>query len=157
MYKTVAVAFALLPVILARTAAEDIEKASAVPVIKEITGLRMMATRRQGFRRTKPQTFESAEELTSAIGEEAAEKIIEQVGFEEQFLVLFQWAGSGRDKLSFRIEETEEGVKVVFKYRPGVTRDLRPHTHLYAIRKRVGWEIDPKDRPPRFPRRKQDR
>ena len=146
----------LLPGVLAAgdqavSAASEPEEAPAVPVIQAITGFKPPFARGPGFGRAKPKTFEAAEELAEAVGDKAAEKIGEQVDFHHQFLVFFQWAGSGQDKLSFEIDERGETPKVVFKFRPGRTRDLRPHAYLYAIRKGVSWEIDRKSQPPRRP------
>jgi hypothetical protein len=157
MCKNVTVPLAILFVIFAGSAADDAGNAPGVPVIEEVTGFRMTTIRRQGFGRNRPQTFENAKDLVNAMGEEAAKKIVAAVDFEEQFLVFFQWSGSGRDKLSFRIAQTEEGTRVVFKYTPGRTKDLRPHARLYVIRRGVAWEVGPKDSSPRLPRRKHNR
>jgi hypothetical protein len=39
------------------------------------------------------------------------------------------------------VENQGDEVEVVFKFKPGRTRDLRPHTHLFAIRKDVAWSV----------------
>jgi hypothetical protein len=136
-------------------AAADYDTAGkAVPVIRAITGFRPPLGRGPGFRRAKPKTFETAEQLADVFGDAAAKRISEQVDFDDQFLLLFRWAGSGQDKLSFRINEQGETAKVVFKFRPGLTRDLRPHAYLYCIRKGVVFEIDQKNLSPRISARK---
>ena len=158
MCKIRVIALAVLPVFFSMCALADErqqqEEAPAVPVIRVITGFKPPFARGPGFARAKPKTFEAAEELAEAVGDKAVEKIGEQVDFHNQFLVFFQWAGSGQDKLSFQIDEEGEAPKVVFKFRPGRTRDLRPHAYLYAIRKGVTWEIDRRSRLPRLPVRK---
>jgi len=154
MYKTVAVPLAMLLVSLARAAPEDTRDAPVVPVIEQIPGVRMTPLPRQGFRRARPQTLEDAEALAAALGEAAAKRILAQVDLQQRVLILFRWSGSGGDRLSYRVEQTKEGPKVVFRYRPGRTKDLRPHAHLFAIRRGVAWEVGPKDSPPRLPRRK---
>lgn len=146
----------LLPGVLAAgdqaaSAASEPEEVPAVPVIRVITGFKPPFARGPGFARVKPKTFEAAEALAEAVGDKAAEKIGEQVDFRHEFLVFFQWAGSGQDKLSFEIDQQAETPKVVFKFRPGRTRDLRPHAYLYAIRKGVSWEIGRRSQPPRRP------
>jgi hypothetical protein len=85
--------------------------------------------------------IESLETLTEVFGDEGAKKISEQVKLDQLFLVFFQWAGSGQDKLACAVEKQDDKTKVVFTFRPGRTRDLRPHAHLYAIREGVTWGV----------------
>jgi len=140
-------------IIFARFSLESSSKKKDVdlPVIKEITAIKPPRTSRlPGFRRTKPTVIENQDALTETFGDTAAKTIIEQVDLDQQVLVFFQWAGSGQDKLSYAVENQGDEVKVVFKFRAGLTRDLRPHSHLYAIRIGVDWEIT--KQPPRTKR-----
>jgi len=113
-----------------------------VPVVEEITGIKPPGNfRLPGFQRTKPTVIEDHKALVDVFGSEDAKKVSGRVNFDQQVLVLFQWAGSGQDKLSYSVQDQDNGTKVVFKFRPGRTRDLRPHSNLYAISKGVAWEI----------------
>lgn len=87
---------------------------------------------------TKPTKITSAEELAKALpGKDVAEKVGKQVDFSKEYLLLFRWAGSGRDMLTAAGEEK----KAVFTYKRGLTRDLRPHLHLFAVAKDAEWEF----------------
>ena len=113
-----------------------------VPVVEEITGIKPLGNfRLPGLQRTKPTVIEDQKALTEAIGSEGAEEIAGQVKFDQQLLVFFQWAGSGQDKLAYAVERAGDKAVVVFTFTPGRTRDLRPHAHLYAIRKGVVWSM----------------
>jgi sialidase-1 len=118
------------------------EKDLDVPVVEEIAGIKPPRTSRlPGFGRTKPTVIENQDAMTETFWDAGAKKISGQVDLEQQVLVFFQWAGSGQDKLSYAVQNQDNGRKVVFKFRPGRTRDLRPHAHLYAIRHDVDWEV----------------
>jgi len=84
---------------------------------------------------TKPTKIASAEELAKALpGKDVAEKIGKQVDFSKEYLLLFRWSGSGQDKLSAGGDK-----KAVFTLKRGLTRDLRPHLHLFAVAKDAEW------------------
>lgn len=86
---------------------------------------------------TAPTKITSAEELAKALpGKDVSEKIGKQVDFTKEYLLLFKWSGSGQDKL------TAGGDKnAVFTLKRGLTRDLRPHLHLFAVAKDTEWEL----------------
>jgi len=118
------------------------KKGVDVPVVKEITGINAPSNNRlRGFRRAKPSVIENQDALTETFGDAGAKKISGQVDIGQQVLVFFQWAGSGQDELTCAVENRGDEVRVIFKFRAGLTRDLRPHAHLYAVRKGVPWEI----------------
>jgi hypothetical protein len=113
--------------------AEEKEKVPAVKKL-EVKGFRVARPGR--FR--KPTVITSAKELARAVpGEGAQEKIEKQVDFDKQQVLMFSWAGSGRDRLSV----TESEGKVVFHYKRGLTKDLRPHLYFFAVRKGVKYEL----------------
>jgi hypothetical protein len=61
-----------------------------------------------------------------------------KVDFTRQVVLAFAWRGSGRDKLTSTIAESFP-EQIFFKFRPGRTRDLRSHIHIYALRSNVTW------------------
>lgn len=86
---------------------------------------------------TKPTKITSAEELAKALpGKDVPEKIGKQVDFSKEYLLLFRWSGSGQDKLTAAGEK-----KATFTLKRGLTRDLRPHVHLFAVAKDAEWEL----------------
>ncbi len=113
-----------------------------VPVVKEIAGIKPPGSfRLPGFQRTKPTVIEDHKALVDVFGIEDARKVAGRVNFDQQALVLFQWAGSGQDRLSCAVQDQSDEARLVFKFKPGRTRDLRPHSCLYAVRRGVDWEV----------------
>ena len=89
----------------------------------------------------EPLVIASAAELAQVYKSPTRERIAKHVAFAKQQLLLFRWRGSGRDRLAPQVREAEEGAAVTFQYTPGMTRDLRPHCRLFALRKGVPWEL----------------
>src|SRR5262249_17449550 len=86
----------------------------------------------------KPTVLASMDDVTKLIKEEdVANRLKKDVDFTKSQLVLFTWGGSGGDKLAFDVKEK----KVVFAFTPGLTRDFRLHTRLFAIPKDYTHEV----------------
>lgn len=125
-----------------RLAASATKSDDQIPLVDEIVGVTPLPLGRMpGFHRTKPIVVDSDAELSELFGKSAAAKIGKQVDLRRQFLVFFQWAGSGQDRLTHEEETKDEKSIVVFSFRPGRTRDLRPHAHLFAIHKGSEWQV----------------
>lgn len=116
--------------------ADDPEPQSASkPRELEIKGIRIDS---RPARDLKPTKITSTAELEKAITDkEVREKIAKQVDFKKEYLLLFAWAGSGRDKLSFEVKDSE----VVFTRTMGLTRDLRSHVKLFAIPEKLSHKM----------------
>jgi len=91
----------------------------------------------------KPIVITSMQEAAGHFGSGALETL-GQVDFEQQFILVFAWRGSGRDRLSYAVAESLP-EQIVFSMQRGLTRDLRPHTHVYALRSNVSWSIQAED------------
>jgi hypothetical protein len=90
----------------------------------------------------KPLEIADAEALAKVVPDEAARAAVaREVDFKTEKLVLFRWAGSGGDKLAFTVEKGKEAPEVVFTLTPGLTKDLRPHVHLYAVPKAATFKV----------------
>lgn len=63
-----------------------------------------------------------------------------KVDFENQYLLLFAWKGSGRDEIDFDVAESFP-EQIQFGYRRGMTKDYRPHLRLFALRKGVTYSV----------------
>ena len=72
--------------------------------------------------------------------DDALAALKKQVDFDEQFVLLFAWRGSGQDKLTYVVAESFP-EQITFRIEPGRTRDLRPHVHIYALRSNVKWSV----------------
>ena len=137
--KTLLTALALCGLLVPLTASAEDKKEEKPAIVKEIDlkGLRIAPAR--GGNVMKPTTITSAEELAKAIpDEEAQAKIKKEVDFAKQQLVFFAWGGSGQDKLGAIGDDVK---MVLFVYTPGLTRDFRPHVHLFVIPKDATFKI----------------
>ncbi len=90
---------------------------------------------------TEPTVIASAEDLDKSpilVGDKVRETIKKQVDFAKEKLVLFYWGGSGGDKLSAALKDKA----ATFTLTPGLTRDLRPHIHLFAVPKDAEVKVE---------------
>lgn len=94
-----------------------------------------------GGRVNNPKTITSEKELAKALPKEVAATLAKQVDFSKQEIIYFAWGGSGRDTLGAKVVSEKEG-KIVFDYKPGLTRDLRSHHHFFAVRKGTKWKVE---------------
>jgi hypothetical protein len=88
----------------------------------------------------RPRPIASMQEAAACFGREALGTLGRQVDFEQQFLLLFAWRGSGGDRLRYTVAESFP-EQISFSLKRGLTRDLRPHAHVYALRSNVRWSI----------------
>jgi hypothetical protein len=129
-------------IIFARFSLKFLQEKGEAAVVKEIGGFKPPRTARlPGFRRTKTTVIETHDSLAKVFGETEAKKIAMQDIFDQEFLLFFQWVGSGQDKLTHHVQNEDDKPKVVFVFKPGRTRDFRPHARLFSIHKGVSWEI----------------
>ena len=91
---------------------------------------------------TNPMVIASVEELQKAIpGEDVQNKIKGQVDFAKEKVLYFAWAGSGGDKLTPDVDMKDKQVTVNFRYKGGLTNDLRQHHHVFVIPKDATWNV----------------
>jgi len=112
--------------------------ASAQPAITEIENAKPESSVLKDASLKKPLVIRSAEEAAKHFGDKALAALKKQVDFEKQIVLVFAWRGSGQDRLSYAVLESYP-EQVRFKYRPGRTKDLRPHVRVYALRANVRW------------------
>ena len=70
--------------------------------------------------------------------EDNLKKLMENVDFENQHVLVFAWQGSGQDKLTFEVAESYP-EQISFTLTRGRTRDLRQHKRIFVIRSNVKW------------------
>ncbi|NQU24209.1 MAG: hypothetical protein HQ567_23250 [Candidatus Nealsonbacteria bacterium] len=131
MSRKVLFASLVLPFLLALVA-------SAQPAIEEIKRVKPKPSVLKDAKLRKPLVIGSAEEAGKHFGKDALAALKKQVDFEKQIVLVFAWRGSGQDRLTYTVLESHP-EQVPFKYKPGRTRDLRPHIHVYALRSNVRW------------------
>lgn len=87
---------------------------------------------------SEPTKITSKEELAKAIPDkDTTAGIANAVDFEKEYILLFQWAGSGGDKLLM----TAENEEITFSVKRGLTKDLRQHAHVLAVAKGAKWSF----------------
>lgn len=82
----------------------------------------------------------SSEEAERHLSAENFKKLSDQVDFDTQRVVVFAWRGSGRDRISYSIAESWP-EQISFDYERGMTRDLRSHTKIFALRSNVSCTV----------------
>src|SRR5262249_27336252 len=86
----------------------------------------------------EPTKITTKEQLEKAITDkDLRETILKEVDLDKEFLLFFQWGGSGGDKL----QVSEDDSKVTFTYSRGSTDDLRRHTRLYALPNKTEYKL----------------
>jgi hypothetical protein len=82
----------------------------------------------------EPLIINSQKKLAEVFDDEASQAaVLKLLNLEKERLVVFHWQGSGGDKLELVSANAEEQILTTFVYRRGLTRDLRPHLHLYVV------------------------
>ena len=88
--------------------------------------------------RIEPIVLKSSTHGESYFGEEALATIAKAVDFEKQVVLVFAWHGSGQDDLAFAQSQSHPG-RIEFTYKPGRTRDRRPHVKVFVLSSDVKW------------------
>jgi len=88
--------------------------------------------------RTKPIVLKSADDAAKYFNKAELAKLTKAVDFKNRFLLIFAWHGSGQDQMDFSVSESNP-EQIIFKVKPGRTRDLRPHIVIYSLRSNVVW------------------
>jgi hypothetical protein len=122
--------------------------AAAIDPIAEIKGISFDRKVFQDSGRNKPLVFKDAEAAGKYLSKDNLAALTKKVDFKEQVVLVFAWRGSGQDKLTYAVLESYP-EQVVFSFRPGRTKDLRPHVKVFALRSNVKWRAGRGGRPGR--------
>jgi hypothetical protein len=133
MYRIASITLLLLVTTVAL--AED---KAELPSIKQIKKIQPSAKVFDKSSRKKPLELRSAKDAADYFADDQLKKLKKEVDFDKQIVLVFAWRGSGQDKLSYNIMESNP-EQIAFVYKPGRTRDLRPHVYVYALRSNVKW------------------
>ncbi len=113
---------------------------SDLPPIKAVKDAKPQASAFDAASRDKPLVIRSEDDAAKHFSEDDLAMLKNQVDFDKQFVLVFAWKGSGQDRLDYEVLESFP-EQIVFKYKPGLTRDLRPHVHTYVLRSNVKWRM----------------
>jgi hypothetical protein len=118
------------------------EEAQFQEAVKELDATGLPRGERRVGKVLKPTVIGNAEELGKVIKvDEVQKRVMKDVDFGKQQVLLFHWSGSGQDKLAYTVEKGEKGDKVIFAYLPGRTADLTTHLRLLAVPKDATWTM----------------
>ena len=132
----------LLLATLPITAAISAEPNAKLPPIKAIKIVKPKG-KSTGFKaasRKKPLIIRSEKDAAKHFSKKALAKLKKQVDFKRQFVLVFAWRGSGQDRLRYDVAESFP-EQIVFRFKRGRTRDLRPHLYVFALRSNVKWSV----------------
>lgn len=110
-----------------------------VPPIKDLSQIRPNDAAFAKSSADKPLEIGSADAAAACFGEEEVAALKKAVDFNKQRVLVFAWRGSGGDRLTYSVMESYP-EQIAFTYKRGLTRDLRPHTHVFAVRANVTWK-----------------
>lgn len=89
---------------------------------------------------TVPLKLTSAGDLKLSPLEVLGSKL--KVDFKAEYVLLFQWEGSGKDKFASAVETTKDGKTVfTFTLKPGQTDDLRGHSRAFILPAGAEWKL----------------
>jgi len=129
-------ALALLFVVTAAAVGED--KPVGQPLIEVTLGESDKLAIKPG-KWAAPSKIATTAELEKLVADkETRATITKAVDFKSHDLLVFAWQGSGGDKLEYTVAESYP-EQVRFTLTRGLTKDLRTHTKLFAVRKNVKW------------------
>ena len=140
MFRTIMVVSAVVACLAARATAAEHQPDPKMPAIQELANLLPKREVFKGGRPPQPTVLKSEKEASECFSEAELAKLKEKVDFTRQIVLLFAWRGSGQDKLSYSVSESNP-EQITFTYRGGMTRDLRPHIHIYSLRSNVKWSV----------------
>lgn len=110
------------------------------PPIKELAGLTLVPRVFEAASLERPLVLRRRRDATRFLPAESLAKLAEMVDFRQQYLVIFAWQGSSRDKLEYSVLESFP-EQIVFVRQRGRTRDLKRHTRVFALRSNVNWRV----------------
>ena len=123
--------------VLAAATADDKKPDAPKEAVREIDLKGVKLAAKETGKWSEPTVYKSEDELKKAFGDSAKEV---KVDFTKETLALFQWSGSGQDKLTHAVETKDGKTTVTTTFAPGRTRDLRPHAVLIALPVGAEWK-----------------
>ncbi|MCG8586958.1 MAG: hypothetical protein MI757_19815 [Pirellulales bacterium] len=114
--------------------------AAVLPPIEKVDGVVPARAAFDDAKRDRPIEVRSKDDAAKYFGDDDLKKLLEKVNFEKQFVLVFAWRGSGRDRLEYTVAESFP-EQIFFTIKRGLTRDLRSHTAVYVLRSNVRWSV----------------
>jgi hypothetical protein len=112
--------------------------AAPAPVGPAITKVDIRPSKIEFSRWNTPVELTSLEDAKKHFEGDPLDQLKAKVDFGNQIVLVFAWRGSGQDKLDYVVMKSFP-EQIAFSYRPGRTKDLRPHVQVFALRSNVKW------------------
>ena len=106
------------------------------PAIQRVTNVRPKDNVFKDSSHNKPLVIRNEKDAAKYFAAGDVVLLSKQVDFKNQTVLVFAWRGSGQDKLTYEILESNP-EQIVFNYTRGRTKDLREHVHIFALRSNV--------------------
>lgn len=116
------------------------EPDATIPPIKEIQNAKPSAGVFKAATVKKPLVLKSDKDAAKHFDKKQLASLKKSVDFKQQIVLVFAWQGSGRDTLGATVAESYP-EQITFTYKRGLTRDLRRHIRVYALRSNVKWSV----------------
>ena len=120
-----------------------IAKLAAKPAVgvREISGLQPAGPANTRGSANKPTVIKEKAGVAKSFSDKATQaKILKEVNFDKEVLLIFRWAGSGQDRIAATGKKTDEGIEVVLGYSRGVT--ARSAATLQGLCRRQGCQVE---------------
>ena len=91
----------------------------------------------------KPLKIKSREDASKYFDQDKLLKLSKIVDYENQFILIFNWSGSGGDKLNYTYNE-DNSQELIFSLARGRTRDLRIHQKVFVLDSGATLKFDSK-------------
>ncbi|MFO0912086.1 MAG: hypothetical protein U0795_03970 [Pirellulales bacterium] len=121
----------------------------AGPAVVKLTDLTLKdnAFPQRPGRPGQPTVVKSEQDAAALFTDASVDQLKQKVDFAHQMVLVFAWQGSGKDELEVAVSESlpndvvRRRDQVVFSFEPGRTRDLRPHTYVFAVKSDAAWSV----------------
>jgi hypothetical protein len=120
------------------TADEPAPKPILIRKVTDLTGIAWDYNKKVD----QPLIINNLDELAKEFEDKAVQaKIKAVVDLTKDRLIIFTWSGSGKDQLQLVSADTLNKGNTTFAYKPGLTRDLRQHTHIYVMPQGTKFDV----------------
>ncbi len=116
------------------------EPETSIPPVTAIDGIKPNHNMSRIEQRDKPLELRSIDAAAEYFNGETLKKLKKKVNFENQFVLICCWHGSGEDKLTCKVARSNPR-QVQFTIQSGNTFDLISHLEIFAVRNNVKWSL----------------
>lgn len=119
--------------------------ADKVPPVREVYALSQYPSPNAEGAFTQPRTIASPDDLEREVGDKIwRARFAQNVDFDTEILVLFEWYGSKFDRLTATDEKDAKGpfVKIVYTQTKSTKTNVVSQVRVFAVPKKVRWVVE---------------